>query len=504
MTFLIVNGITVPVSDAQEEYEVEGDDSFTEQSLWICRRRQIRRLFKANTPPCLTTLEEEGLRTLIGGLGHHWAMETTRNSSRGAMPAALVGTLVGTGRFGNCLRLTSSPCSYDLSHDGLSVLDRWTIFIWVNEGAQWDHYAISSDGRKIKNGSFFFGATPFVTILNDIMTLTPTVNPTLFDDVTLLYGCMSTEQMLSVWSWQQNADNPFSDLPLLTVEGDMTGNRISALGETDTAPFQLIALDTWKNNAHSLGFTIWSAQQNDAIPQLPNPLVYATYDAADSIAGVPVDVTIPDSNLSLIGSPSVVAGVSGEARHLSAGQGIAIDSAVPNFGTSTSFTICSWVKLDTISADGQQAIIGKFDGSSFGWFFALDCVASTQSATLRMSVTNAAQSAGHVGISTVAIQAGKWHHVAVTYEGSSLPQFRMQFYIDGDPVGVAQVLNSSIGAPSNALDACWGRSSATTPTRQLLGSIDESAIWLTELQPSDISVAYISGRRRQRLQFRTL
>lgn len=148
------------------------------------------------------------------------------------------------------------------------------------------------------------------------------------------------------------------------------------------------------------------------------------------------------------------------------------------------FTISAWVLRETEHTTGYPTVVGQLNASGYGWVLFLH-----QSYLGRVSFS---QSSG-TWSSISRIDDGKWHHVVVTRNGSSLA-----FYIDGTPDGGTgsysnQTTNTSI---------CRIGNDTNSTGRPFGGSIDEVMIWNEALSTEQVKQLYyntlpsVTSRRR--------
>ena len=135
----------------------------------------------------------------------------------------------------------------------------------------------------------------------------------------------------------------------------------------------------------------------------------------------------------------------------------------------TAFTISAWIKRDALDS-GIASIVSK-RGSAF-----------TQGYDFRILNTNKLQfyiknGTNQIHYSNTAIPNEEWHHVAITYDGSTV-----SIFIDG-------VLDNSAAstAPLSTTDSFFiGAAGKNAPTQFFMGNIDEVRIWDTNLSESQL------------------
>ena len=132
-------------------------------------------------------------------------------------------------------------------------------------------------------------------------------------------------------------------------------------------------------------------------------------------------------------------GLSGAARWFGGWPDVATAQDGQDFALDR-FSFSGWVRLDRYPAS-WGVLFGNYDGASAGWYAGLYKDG-------RVILCAAGPTSKPWLLSAQALTPGRWHHVAVTFDGASL---RGRIYIDGN-------LSASATFPS------WAAPSGTTPT----------------------------------------
>jgi hypothetical protein len=173
----------------------------------------------------------------------------------------------------------------------------------------------------------------------------------------------------------------------------------------------------------------------------------------------------------VLGNPSWVAGVLGEALKFD-GEGDYVDFGNDSkFNITDKITVAAWIKVDTFDCE-WQAIFTKGDGS---WRLQRNGTKDS----IEFACTGAFVPGALVGslFGTVNVNDGQWHHVAGTYDGS-----KICLYVDGS-LDVSSEATGSIRI--NDYNVLIG-ANAEKPDRNFKGSIDEVRIYNYALSAEEI------------------
>lgn len=147
----------------------------------------------------------------------------------------------------------------------------------------------------------------------------------------------------------------------------------------------------------------------------------------------------------------------------------------------TQLTIAAWVRLSTAAASSSH-IMSKCDSSGFCFY-----VNSSNGLAFQARVSGAYRS---VNSGAHKLVVGKWHHVAVTYDGADF-----KIYLDGQLRGTTTYAGTIDYPTYNSL--CIGKDASPTNTgcnaansTKFPGAIDDIAIWSVGLTGADIATLY--------------
>jgi uncharacterized repeat protein (TIGR02543 family) len=156
-----------------------------------------------------------------------------------------------------------------------------------------------------------------------------------------------------------------------------------------------------------------------------------------------------------------------------------------NFGAGDSFTIEAWVRIDGISATGDDALLHKWVQGVGGYTWEL--IGPAENPHLEFTV-----STGVFGVTGLAVPPtdGSFHHLAVTLDRGA---GRMKSYVDG----VLQHSTSIAGMGSLANNSrLWiGHQTldSSTGAKPFHGVIDELSVYSRALAASEIQAIYNAG-----------
>lgn len=156
-------------------------------------------------------------------------------------------------------------------------------------------------------------------------------------------------------------------------------------------------------------------------------------------------------------------------------------SSFGNFERNESFSAEAWIKT---SSANSQTILGKMEdtGNGRGWSFA---VASNKAKVQLRNITGGSISA----FSSVNVNDNNWHHVVMTYDGSSLPS-GIVVYVDGVDTTINRT-GSLTGSIKNS--AIYSIGSRNLMQIFFYGRIDESAVYDYVLNQSAVDFRYNSS-----------
>ena len=155
-----------------------------------------------------------------------------------------------------------------------------------------------------------------------------------------------------------------------------------------------------------------------------------------------------------------------------------------NGTTDSAFTISAWIKIGQTTAQG---IVNKYGSTSA----TREYLFYTTGGKIRLLFIDANNGANNFATGTTNLLINTWHHVACTYDGrgGSTAYNGINLYING----VAESVTTSGGSYTAMSNTTQVVQIGKYSTNRLLGYIDETAIFNSELSASDITTIYNSG-----------
>jgi hypothetical protein len=150
----------------------------------------------------------------------------------------------------------------------------------------------------------------------------------------------------------------------------------------------------------------------------------------------------------------------------------------PTTNLTGPFTLEAWVNLDAIAPSPGQGIIESYTGPAVNGF-------ALRVDNGRLQGWSLGTSGFGVVTGQTALTPGRWHHVAVVFDGT-----RLTVYLDGLADGsVATTVAPGSGVASIKLGA-----RGDDAAQQLNGDLDEVAIYPAALSAEDIAAHYLAAR----------
>ena len=154
-----------------------------------------------------------------------------------------------------------------------------------------------------------------------------------------------------------------------------------------------------------------------------------------------------------------------------------------NGSTDSPFSISAWIKIGQTTAQG---IVTKYGSSSS----TREYLFYTTGGKLRLLFIDASNGANNFATGTTNLSTNTWYHVACTYDGrgGSTAYNGITLYING----VAETVTTSGGSYTAMSNTSQNVEIGKYSTNELLGNIDEVAIWNTD-QSANITSIYNNG-----------
>ena len=158
-----------------------------------------------------------------------------------------------------------------------------------------------------------------------------------------------------------------------------------------------------------------------------------------------------------------------------------------NFERTDSFSISTWVKRGSFAK--SQFLFSKMNGSGNyrGYIFYIDAGSDSPRLMLRRDTSFTSQRL--IVESTTTILDNNWHHLTVTYDGSSTSS-GVKIYVDGVSTTKTSsgAISASITTPAPVNIGAYGSSLYINDF-----SCDEVSVFNSELSASDVSTIYGTG-----------
>ena len=155
-----------------------------------------------------------------------------------------------------------------------------------------------------------------------------------------------------------------------------------------------------------------------------------------------------------------------------------------NGSTDSPFSISTWIKIGQTTAQGIVTKYGSISSTREYLFY-------TTGGKLRLLFIDASNGANNFATGTTNLSTNTWYHVACTYDGrgGSTAYNGITLYING----VAESVTTSGGSYTAMSNTSQNVEIGKYSTNELLGNLDETAIFNTELSQSDVTAIYGGG-----------
>ena len=156
-----------------------------------------------------------------------------------------------------------------------------------------------------------------------------------------------------------------------------------------------------------------------------------------------------------------------------------------NIGSGQSKTITAWVKSSNLAA---IRIMSKRNGA--GWEFI-----TNSAGVLGLNAASATGNRGAVFTSTPNVMNGSWHHVAMVIDQTAAIGTTGKFvkaYVDGNLISTGPLFDAASDFTNTVKMIVGGVSSATTPSGQFNGQLDNIRIWNKAMTATEIGADRIA------------
>lgn len=194
-----------------------------------------------------------------------------------------------------------------------------------------------------------------------------------------------------------------------------------------------------------------------------------------------------------VGNSNYVQGPQPGTQAVSLGGGSYINTSPPfAFDQATPFSATAWVKGD--AANNDTAIVGQMSaaGPYTGWELHVGAPASVSGpgpGALNAWFINEFGTSYIQVNSTSVVLDGSWHHVALTYDGSSTAS-GVRIYVDGQDATGEATADYLAGPFANNVNLNIGSRQGTAA---FIGALAEVSIWNTNLAPQNVASIFQAG-----------
>lgn len=226
-------------------------------------------------------------------------------------------------------------------------------------------------------------------------------------------------------------------------------------------------------------FIIGGLVNNDGIGLLSGYRFKGKLDDIKIYTGALTDAQIFDSYISDLKRPG-----SGNAVSFNGSTQYVQIADNPSFNFGTSFTASAWIKTTSFDGDIFSNFENSFPFNGTLFSVGFGCTgnnADPRAGKLGFYIGNNSPSVSesYNDLSGPRVDDNKWHHVAVSYNGS-----QVQFFVDGIATSTIAANGNPIGNSVNVLRI--GRDNNEPGVRYFNGNIDELQLWTTALPASTI------------------
>lgn len=226
-------------------------------------------------------------------------------------------------------------------------------------------------------------------------------------------------------------------------------------------------------------FIIGGLVNNDGIGLLSGYRFKGKLDDIKIYTGALTDAQIFDSYISDLKRPG-----SGNAVSFNGSTQYVQIADNPSFNFGTSFTASAWIKTTSFDGDIFSNFENSFPFNGTLFSVGFGCTgnnADPRAGKLGFYIGNNSPSVSesYNDLSGPRVDDNKWHHVAVSYNGS-----QVQFFVDGIATSTISANGNPIGNSVNVLRI--GRDNNEPGVRYFNGNIDELQLWTTALPANTI------------------
>lgn len=370
------------------------------------------------------------------------------------------------------------------------VENRWTVGYWRKPLFTWEHVVVRGDGAKWLNGSRDdLLTTTELVVSNGAVGIVAGGGSVNIDDMFILPIAACFEFIEAFYLWSNSNNLPFSDMPYLTLEGDIIGSeRIEVQSRMgDVSYVQHGTNSGWRNNARTVSFTL-TERKEDLKEKIPRPLF--SYLLDDTLE---VSSALPE--LSGGFGDAIRTNASYTTGAYSFGRSLDFDSGADNhvdlppevseaIGGANKITVLALVNRDSVGAFSTVFGLVHSNGDRKVDFRFLD----TDFISVRARPVEAGTEESYAS-GTVTDTLG-WHQVGCVVDlgDGTAASGRLKTILDGKIIGVSSGRTFDDSVFGNTSQTPGGRiARLVAGGSRFSGKIAAVGLWLGELPEGDIN-----------------
>ncbi len=378
---------------------------------------------------------------LSDGLAGYWKMNEASGNASDSSGNAITLTNNGTttyaaGKFGNGSEHV--PASSQHFSTATTISGIKSVSFWTNPDSTTNYYISLTSGAYITSSSGTLSATGFT-------------NPKIY-----VNGTQGTA--IAADSWQ---------LVTVTTETAIDANQVY-VGRQDTNYY-----DGTLDEVRLYNRTIDSAEVSFLYNWAPGPVGHWKMDENTGTTNI-YDSSGNSYTGTMNGSMTSSAWVPGKI-----GAALKFDGTDDNisfgdvlgFERTNPFTLMAWVKVPSGDAAARALIAKQVTGGDFNGYNFRKSATGTLTFILRQNGSSEIEVN-----STATIDDNNWHHVVVSYDGSSLAT-GVHIYIDGSPAATSTVSDDLAGNIANNVNLRLGARDTVSLPLYYNGVMDEARIY---------------------------
>lgn len=191
-----------------------------------------------------------------------------------------------------------------------------------------------------------------------------------------------------------------------------------------------------------------------------------------------------DGTLNAGGTETYAAGVLGQGFSFDGSTEIALADTPFDFERTDPFSIAVWIKTTSVNVD--DFIFGKNTGAA-GYQMHL----RTTNNEIRVRISNAGGNRILLDTVGVNVRDGEWHHIVLTYDGSSLAS-GVNVYVDSIASTKSVVNDTLTSSILNNTDLVIGNEEKDVTTKFFTGAMDYVGIYDNELTSVEVADLFVN------------